>query len=52
MSRHFVQGALNRDYTLALRVVLVVGALIVLINAMTDALRAWIDLRLRDVDSS
>jgi len=48
MGRYFVQGALNRDYTLVLGVVLVVGALIVLINAMTDALRAWIDPRLRD----
>jgi oligopeptide transport system permease protein len=47
MGRYFVQGALNRDYTLVLGVVLVVGALIVLINALTDALRAWIDPRLR-----
>ncbi|MEO5596236.1 MAG: ABC transporter permease subunit [Lysobacteraceae bacterium] len=48
MGRYFVQGALNRDYTLVLGVVLVVGALIVLINAATDALRAWIDPRLRE----
>ena len=48
MGRYFVQGALNRDYTLVLGVVLVVGALIVLINALTDALRAWIDPRLRE----
>ena len=47
MGRYFVQGALNRDYTLVLGVVLVVGALIVAINAMTDGLRAWIDPRLR-----
>ncbi|HTA65559.1 MAG TPA: ABC transporter permease subunit, partial [Xanthomonadaceae bacterium] len=47
MGRYFVQGALNRDYTLVLGVVLVVGTLIVLINAMTDALRAWIDPRLQ-----
>ena len=52
MGRYFVQGALNRDYTLVLGVVLVVGALIVLINALTDALRAWIDPRLRDADAS
>ncbi len=49
MGRYFVQGALNRDYTLVLGVVLVVGGLIVSINALTDALRAWIDPRLRDV---
>ena len=48
MGRYFVQGALNRDYTLVLGVVLVVGALIVAINALTDALRAWIDPRLRE----
>jgi oligopeptide transport system permease protein len=51
MGRYFVQGALNRDYTLVLGVVLVVGALIVLINALTDALRAWIDPRLRDASA-
>lgn len=48
MGRYFVQGALNRDYTLVLGVVLVVGALIVLINALVDALRGWMDPRLRD----
>ena len=48
MGRYFVQGAFNRDYTLVLGVVLVVGALIVAINTMVDALRAWMDPRLRD----
>lgn len=46
MGRYFVQGALNRDYTLVLGVVLVVGALIVLIDALVDALRARLDPRL------
>jgi oligopeptide transport system permease protein len=46
MGRYFVQGALNRDYTLVLGVVLVVGASIVLINALVDALRGWMDPRL------
>jgi oligopeptide transport system permease protein len=46
MGRYFVQGALNRDYTLVLGVVLVVGALIVLINTLVDAVRAWMDPRL------
>lgn len=50
MGRYFVQGALNRDYTLVLGVVLVVGALIVAINALVDALRAWMDPRLRDAN--
>jgi oligopeptide transport system permease protein len=48
MGRYFVQGALNRDYTLVLGVVLVVGALIVAINAIVDALRTRMDPRLRD----
>lgn len=48
MGRYFVQGALNRDYTLVLGVVLVVGVLIVAINALVDVLRAWMDPRLRD----
>ncbi|RDZ26037.1 ABC transporter permease [Lysobacter silvisoli] len=48
MGRYFVQGALNRDYTLVLGVVLVVGALIVAINTAVDALRAWLDPRLRE----
>ena len=48
MGRYFVQGALNRDYTLVLGVVLVVGVLIVAINVAVDALRGWMDPRLRD----
>ena len=51
IGRYFVQGALNRDYTLVLGVVLVVGAAIVLINALVDALRAWMDPRLRDAQA-
>ena len=48
MGRYFVQVALNRDYTLVLGVVLVIGALIVAINVAVDALRAWMDPRLGD----
>ena len=48
MGRYFVQGALNRDYTLVLGVVLVVGALVALINVAVDGLRGWMDPRLRD----
>jgi oligopeptide transport system permease protein len=50
MGRYFVQGALNRDYTLVLGVVLVVGALIVLINTLVDAVRGWLDPRLDAAD--
>lgn len=45
MGRYFVQGALNRDYTLVLGVVLVIGVLIVAINVAVDALRGWMDPR-------
>lgn len=48
IGRYFVQGALNRDYTLVLGVVLVVGAAIVVINALVDWARSRMDPRLRD----
>lgn len=47
MGRYFVQGALNRDYTLVLGVVLVVGILMVLFNLLVDVLYRWIDPRMR-----
>ena len=47
VGRYFVQGALNRDYTLVMGVALAAGGLIVLINLIVDGLRAWIDPRLR-----
>jgi oligopeptide transport system permease protein len=48
IGRYFVQGALNRDYTLVLGVVLTIGAAIVLINTLIDALRSALDPRLAD----
>jgi len=48
IGRYFVQGALNRDYTLVLGVVLVIGAAIVVINTAIDALRGVLDPRLSD----
>jgi oligopeptide transport system permease protein len=48
IGRYFVQGALNRDYTLVLGVVLVIGAAIVSVNALVDWLRGWMDPRLRE----
>lgn len=48
IGRYFVQGALNRDYTLVLGVVLCIGAAIVIINALVDAVRVRMDPRLRD----
>jgi oligopeptide transport system permease protein len=47
IGRHFVQGALNRDYTLVLGVVLLYGALIVVFNLLVDVLYGLLDPRLR-----
>jgi oligopeptide transport system permease protein len=47
VGRYFVQGALNRDYTLVMGVALAAGVLIIAVNLVVDALRAWIDPRLR-----
>jgi oligopeptide transport system permease protein len=46
LGRYFVQGALNRDYTLVLGVVACIGVGIVLVNTAVDALRGRLDPRL------
>lgn len=45
LGRFFVQGALNRDYTLVLGVVLFYGMLIIIFNLIVDLLYAWLDPR-------
>lgn len=47
LGRHFVQGALNRDYTLVMGVVLFYGALIALFNLAVDLLYGALDPRTR-----
>lgn len=47
IGRHFVQGALNRDYTLVMGVVIVSGVLIIAFNLIADILYAVIDPKLR-----
>lgn len=47
LGRHFVQGALNRDYTLVMGVVLFYGALIVLCNLLVDLAYRVLDPRVR-----
>lgn len=47
IGRYFVQGALNRDYTLVLGVVALYGALIVLFNLLVDLAYQWLDPRVR-----
>ncbi len=47
LGRYFVQGALNRDYTLVMGVVLFYGLLIVVFNFIVDLLYAWLDPRVK-----
>jgi len=47
VGRYFVQGALNRDYTLVLGVVICYAALIILLNFLADMMVALLDPRVR-----
>lgn len=47
LGRYFVQGALNRDYTLVLGIVVFYGALIIFFNLLVDLLYGWLDPRAR-----
>ena len=43
LGRYFVQGALNRDYTLVMGVIIFMGVLIVLFNLIVDIVYAYLD---------
>ena len=47
IGRYFVQGALNRDYTLVMGVVVVYSAAIVTFNFIVDLAYAGLDPRIR-----
>lgn len=47
LGSHFVQGALNRDYTLVMGVVIFYGFLIILLNFLVDLLYAWLNPKIR-----
>lgn len=47
LGSHFVQGALNRDYTLVLGVVVFYGILIIFLNFLVDLIYALLDPRIR-----
>ncbi|HEV3177947.1 MAG TPA: oligopeptide ABC transporter permease OppB [Stellaceae bacterium] len=47
IGRYFVQGALNRDYTLVMGVVIFYGALIILLNLLVDLIYAVLDPKIR-----
>lgn len=47
IGRHFVQGALNRDYTLVMGVVVFYGVLIIFMNLLVDVIYGLLDPRVR-----
>ena len=46
VGRYFVQGAINRDYTLVMGMVIFYAALILLLNLVVDLLYGWLDPRI------
>jgi len=47
IGRYFVQGALNRDYTLVMGVVIFYGSLIILLNLLVDLAYGLLDPKIR-----
>jgi oligopeptide transport system permease protein len=47
MGRYLVQGALNRDYTLVMGMVIVFASLTILLSLLVDLLYGWLDPRIR-----
>jgi hypothetical protein len=47
IGRYFVQGALNRDYTLVMGVVIFYGALIIVMNLLVDLAYGLLDPKVR-----
>jgi oligopeptide transport system permease protein len=45
--RYLVQGAVNRDYTLVMGMIIVYGSLTLLCNLVADLLYGWLDPRVR-----
>ncbi len=45
--RYLVQGAINRDYTLVMGMIVVYGALTLTLNLVADLLYGWLDPRVR-----
>jgi oligopeptide transport system permease protein len=47
IGRYMVQGALNRDYTLVLGMVIIYSTLLILMGLIVDLLYAWLDPRVK-----
>lgn len=52
LGSYFVQGALNRDYTLVMGVVIFYGIVIIVLNFIVDLLYAWLNPRIRFDEAS
>jgi oligopeptide transport system permease protein len=48
IGRYLVQGAINRDYTLVLGMVIIYSTLLIAMGVLVDLLYAWLDPRLRE----
>ena len=47
LGSYFVTGALNRDYTLVMGVVIFYGLLIIILNFLVDMVYAWLNPKIR-----
>ena len=47
IGRYFVQGALNRDYTLVMGVTILAASLVIFVNLLVDLAYAWLDPKVR-----
>ena len=47
LGSYFIQGALNRDYTLVMGIVILYGVLILVLNFLVDLVYAWLNPRIR-----
>lgn len=47
MGSYFIQGALNRDYTLVMGIVIIYGVLILVLNFLVDLVYAWLNPKIR-----
>ena len=47
LGSYFVQGALNRDYTLVMGIVIFYGVTIILLNFLVDLIYAWLNPKVR-----
>ncbi len=52
MGSYFIQGALNRDYTLVMGIVILYGVLILVFNLIVDLIYAWLNPRIRYDENS